>query len=341
MKILITKGPNEGQSFDLNADSVTIGRSHENDIQINDLSVSRNHAKITRKGNTYVIRDLGSKNSTVVAGKKLHPEEEYEIGEGSSVSIGGIMISLVRSASESEMAVTESIDISKELSDDDLAILDSIDISKEVDEHTMPDADFTDSSGQINDQVESFAQDRPMTAQKNMELVYEVSSALMQSLHINRDINEILENILQHILNLLKRVDRGVFILIDNETGKVARLIPILKRSADDTIKVYSRTIVDRVIREGKAVTMLDTKQENQANLSESMKIMKVRSVMCVPLISRSKIRGVIYVDSVTAPHGFRKEDLSLLTALSIPAAYAIENSLIHEGSKILNKAIS
>ena len=153
-------------------------------------------------------------------------------------------------------------------------------------------------------------------------------------MHINKDINEILEKILRHILNLLKRVDRGVFILINDETGEVERLIPILKNSADDTIKVYSRTIVDQVIRNGKAVTMLDTQKEDQADLSESMKIMKIRSVMCVPLISRSKIRGVIYVDSVTAPHGFRKEDLSLLTALSIPAAYAIENSLLHSKDK-------
>ena len=65
-------------------------------------------------------------------------------------------------------------------------------------------------------------------------------------------------------------------------------------------------------------------------NLSESMQLMKIKSVMCVPLISRSTVRGVIYVDSVSKPHGFRKEDLSLLTALSIPAAYAIENALLH-----------
>ena len=75
---------------------------------------------------------------------------------------------------------------------------------------------------------------------------------------------------------------------------------------------------------------MLDTLNENRANLSESMEIMNVRSVMRVPLISRSKVKGVVYVDSVNQPYGFRKEDLSLLTALSIPAAFAIENALLH-----------
>jgi GAF domain-containing protein len=75
---------------------------------------------------------------------------------------------------------------------------------------------------------------------------------------------------------------------------------------------------------------MLDTFSEDKVDLSESMEIMKVRSVMCVPLISRSQVKGAIYVDSLNRPYGFRKEDLSLLTALSVPAAFAIENASLH-----------
>jgi GAF domain-containing protein len=63
---------------------------------------------------------------------------------------------------------------------------------------------------------------------------------------------------------------------------------------------------------------------------SESMKFKKIKSVMCVPLLSRSKIQGVIYVDSVSRLYGFRKEDLSLIAALSSPAAMAIENALLY-----------
>jgi len=135
-------------------------------------------------------------------------------------------------------------------------------------------------------------------------------------------------------LDLLKRLDRGAFILVDTETGEITGLIPILRKSAGDSIKVYSKTIVNRVMKERKPVIMLDTSQEDKANLSESMELMKIRSVMCVPLISRSKMRGVIYVDSINRPHGFRREDLSLLTALSIPAAYAIENAGMPPGEE-------
>ena len=174
----------------------------------------------------------------------------------------------------------------------------------------------------FGDHGESSPQDRPMTPQKNMELIYKASNALMESINVNEDIHEILKRILNYLLDLLQRVDRGVFILIDSETKEISELIP--------GIRSYSRTIVDRVMREGKAVVMLDTFSEDKVDLSESMEIMKVRSVMCVPLISRSQVKGAIYVDSLNRPYGFRKEDLSLLTALSVPAAFAIENASLH-----------
>jgi signal transduction histidine kinase/ActR/RegA family two-component response regulator len=97
-----------------------------------------------------------------------------------------------------------------------------------------------------------------------------------------------------------------------------------------DSDRVYSRTVVNKVIQEGKAVIMSNTLREDGTDRSESMEIMRIKSVMCVPLTSRSKVRGAIYVDSVSKPYGFRKEDLSLLTSLSSPAAIAIENAMLY-----------
>jgi len=259
--------------------------------------------------------DLNSKNGTFINGQQIGPGDECELKEGHPITLGDVVVSLGRASSDDESATAESmpIDASGEVSEKDLGRTGPPDVWREASE-----------------QAESFLQDRPQTALRNMELIYKASSALMESLHADHNINEILKAILNYILELLKRIDRGVFILLDDETGEISGLIPILKKSRGDTIRVYSRTIVDRVIREGKPVMMLDTGREDEAHLSESMQLMKIKSVMCVPLISRSKIRGVIYVDSVTKPHGFRKEDLSLLTALSIPAAYAIENALLY-----------
>jgi GAF domain-containing protein len=144
----------------------------------------------------------------------------------------------------------------------------------------------------------------------------------------SRNVDEISEKMLGYLFDLLKRIDRGAIILVDNETGSIERVIPRLREPSDATFMMYSRTVVDRVMREGKALLMPDTHLEDEADRSVSMELMKVRSILCVPLISRSETRGVIYLDSVKTPFGFRNEDLSLVKALSIPAAVAIEQAL-------------
>jgi pSer/pThr/pTyr-binding forkhead associated (FHA) protein len=329
-KLFIIGGAGKGQSFELKGDAISIGRGPDNDIQIKEKSVSRKHAKIIKKGDSYLIEDLNSKNGTFIKGMQIHPGKVFKLEEGSPVAIGNVVVSIGRIPPEEETLTTESIEVSSELSDDDIAVLDSLDIAKEVSEGDQAVIEEAISAHFESAQhVETIVQDRPLTPQKNVELIYKVSSVLMQSLNISENINGILETIMNYILDLLKRLDRGAFILIDAETGEITGLIPILKKSTGDSLKVYSRTIVNRVIQERKPVIMLDTNQEEKADLSESIQIMKIRSVMCVPLVSRSKIRGVIYVDSINKPHGFRSEDLSLLTALSIPAAYAIENATL------------
>jgi GAF domain-containing protein len=59
---------------------------------------------------------------------------------------------------------------------------------------------------------------------------------------------------------------------------------------------------------------------------------MRIKSALCVPMISRSQVRGVIYLDSIKEPYGFRNDDLSLLTALGNSAAIAVENALLYAG---------
>jgi signal transduction histidine kinase/CheY-like chemotaxis protein len=142
------------------------------------------------------------------------------------------------------------------------------------------------------------------------------------------DINEIFQKIMDHMFDLLKRIDRGAILLIDEKTHKLKQIAARSNYSDEKNIPNFSRTVVTKVINEGKPVIMQDTTLENEDDLSDSMK--KIRSVMCVPLISRFQTRGVIYVDSVDRPHGFRREDLYLLTALSSSAAIAIENAALY-----------
>ncbi|MBN1848058.1 MAG: response regulator [Deltaproteobacteria bacterium] len=292
-KLFIMNGPEKGTTYVLDNDTITLGRVSSNDIQIKEKSISRHHLEIIRKGDHYFIKDLDSMNGTFIEGQLIRPGNEYLVDEGVPISIGKIVFSIGKECSEEIFSIQELGDLSDEFS---------------------------------NTAMVTAYKDRPMTEPKNLSLIYKVSNVLMQS----RNIHEILEKMLDYIFELLTRIDRGVIILAAQDTGEITEVISRAPKKTHNQKKIFSSSIVNRVIQDGKAIIILDTFGQDEADLSISMEMMKVRSVMCVPLTSRSKIWGAIYVDSLNIPYGFRKEDLALLTSLSGPAAIAIENATLY-----------
>ncbi|MFH1489665.1 MAG: PAS domain S-box protein, partial [Pseudomonadota bacterium] len=295
--LLIIKGPMEGQSFSLNGGTTVVGRASESDIRINDPSISRRHARILRKGGKIFIEDLNSQNGTWIKGRPLKPWREFEVREGLPIAVGNIFISLGENCPEDGMITQYTIQLTGE-------------------------------SGEGKPHL--FYKDSRITDRRRLEMIYEVSMHLMQSL----DIHEICEKIMESLFTCLKRIDSGVILLVDNKTGQLKPVIARSRNGRKNPHLNYSRTIVNRVLREGKAVMMADTSRENEDELSESIEMMRIKSIMCVPLISKSKIRGVIYVHSINVPHGFGRDDLFLFTGLSSPAALAIDNALLYAKSR-------
>lgn len=82
----VVKGPQVGAVYKLEADSVTIGRNPQCDIFLNDMTVSRMHAKIDRIKGSHVINDVDSYNgvwvnNSSVTEKALKPGDLIQIGK--------------------------------------------------------------------------------------------------------------------------------------------------------------------------------------------------------------------------------------------------------------------
>lgn len=74
-------------AFDLKAaNTVTIGRGNDNNIIINDMLVSENHAVVTQKSGRYYIRDCGSTNGVYINGKRT---KEKQLNDGDIITICG------------------------------------------------------------------------------------------------------------------------------------------------------------------------------------------------------------------------------------------------------------
>src|SRR5690606_38274825 len=70
-RLIVRRGPQPNQIYELNKGIVTLGRDITNDIVINDPEVSRHHCRLTQGGAGYTIEDLGSTNGTFVNGQRL------------------------------------------------------------------------------------------------------------------------------------------------------------------------------------------------------------------------------------------------------------------------------
>jgi pSer/pThr/pTyr-binding forkhead associated (FHA) protein len=70
-KIILTLDGAVVREYPIDKDSISIGRRHGNDIQLNDLTVSGRHALITTLGDHVYVDDLGSTNGTLLNGSRI------------------------------------------------------------------------------------------------------------------------------------------------------------------------------------------------------------------------------------------------------------------------------
>jgi pSer/pThr/pTyr-binding forkhead associated (FHA) protein len=272
-ELCILNGPDKGLCFDLNEGVNFIGRSRENNVQIHDETVSRRHLQIVKKSGRYFLTDLGSQNGTFLNGAYLTPGIEVEARGGAPIGIGMTVIGIGGESCHSMLSLVDSIGLTR---------------------------DSNDKSG-------IFAVHKGKTNQRKLELIYRVTDLLQ----LNLPKEDLLEMLLDVFLELLVRIDRAVFVLIDRETGKIARSISKSKRAKGKTIFTYSEEVVHRVLKEKKSLTIADAQNEaREAELASTLKMESISSVMCVPMMSSSEIVGVIYVDSLEKPYPFAPEDI-------------------------------
>jgi hypothetical protein len=87
--VRVEEGKEPGRIYEVRKDSLSIGRSRESDIFLEDLAVSRLHASILNMGNgNYALKDEGSANGTKVNGQLVNKYQTYPLQEGDRIQLG-------------------------------------------------------------------------------------------------------------------------------------------------------------------------------------------------------------------------------------------------------------
>ncbi len=87
--VRVEEGKEPGRIYDIRKGSLSIGRSRESDIFLEDLAVSRLHASIVNMENgNYALKDEGSANGTKVNGQLVNKYQTYPLQEGDRIQLG-------------------------------------------------------------------------------------------------------------------------------------------------------------------------------------------------------------------------------------------------------------
>lgn len=88
--LVIRSGPTAGSVIMLDASEISVGRSTEAGVFLDDVTVSRQHARFVRSGHGYEVRDDGSLNGTYVNRERV---ESRRLASGDEIQVGRFRLS--------------------------------------------------------------------------------------------------------------------------------------------------------------------------------------------------------------------------------------------------------
>jgi pSer/pThr/pTyr-binding forkhead associated (FHA) protein len=95
--LVVRRGPNAGSTFVLEKLETTLGRHPDSDIFLDDVTVSRRHALVTRADGSYLVADVGSLNGTYVDHERVERAELHDMHE---LQVGRFVLTFVVGSGE-------------------------------------------------------------------------------------------------------------------------------------------------------------------------------------------------------------------------------------------------
>ncbi|MDQ5857164.1 MAG: GAF domain-containing protein [Acidobacteriota bacterium] len=301
------------QVYTLAGQQASIGRSSDNDIVLNDFSVSRRHAFLKHEGGEWVLYDNHSTNGIRVNDRHV---PNAPVASGDRAVIGTFNLKFREEPVEVTPEPRRLVDSTSTCIRPIAEFNQDFGLEKAV---AVPLSDSTADRKRVVLDV----------AYKNK--VFEILVQVAKTLISLDDLETVLDKVMDLIFEYLP-VDRG-FLLLEEDDELQLRISRFKsgQRMTTDGSLPYSRTIVDMVVREKVAVLTSDAQQDERFEAGQSIRIQQIRSAMCAPLWYRDTVIGVIHVDSPLHVGTFTERDLDLLTALANFAAVAIERARLHD----------
>lgn len=266
--------------------SFFIGRGRENDLTFVSNSLSRFHAQINRRGESFIISDRGSLNGVFVNGTRILGETRLE--DGDIVGLGDIH---VRFCSEETEQVGDREKTHERLQ--------RFAVNRLVDSQHF----------------------EPEKKQRYLDLLYSLSARLLQQFPAS-NLGEVALELVQDVW----KPDRSCLMARESDQWQIStqRFGKNPQLTGEDF--EISSSLISELEKNEEALLVENRFQDRRFNASESLQRQNVSSIMCAPLWNNKKIYGFIYADLIMSERSFGYGDLEMFAILANLVAMKVEN---------------
>jgi phosphoserine phosphatase RsbU/P len=306
-ELLVQAPDGQTKSVPLTGERLAVGRSSAAELCFpEDAGLSRQHFAFEYMDETWTVQDLGSKNGTYVNNIPL--KARLILKPGDRITAGHIVV--VYAPEE----------------DPDAGIV----VFEGGDQSPSTSTVVTSLEGALSNQTIAFERGGAK-ASAPIQALINAGQAFAEA----RSIDELFPLVLDLAIQAVN-AQRGVLLFLEGDT-----LVP--KAHKGDGFRI-STTVRDKVLNERSSILVRDAQLDDAFKGRMSIVEQKVHTMMAVPLQTKDRIIGLVYLDSPFILREFTKDDLNLLTIMANQAAFRIVSALLseaEEAEKLIRRDLS
>ncbi|MBP6631486.1 MAG: sigma 54-interacting transcriptional regulator [Kofleriaceae bacterium] len=166
--------------------------------------------------------------------------------------------------------------------------------------------------------------------------LYDFSEKLMNQ----RDLPELLDALMDAVIEITS-ADKGFLILMEGDTLDVKVARNVKRENIADAVSQLSDSIVAKVVRSRRPVIVSDAMNDDEFASAKSVMQLRLSSVICVPLLDRGRLIGLIYVGNDSIRSLFQEQTMKVVTVFSSQASLIVANALLVNELKVDNRRLS
>lgn len=327
----VTKGPAVGQIIPLHDDGTILGRHPSSQVVLDDGAVSRHHAQVVTENGGFFIEDLRSRNGTEVNGLRI--STKTELRNGDAIRVCDHSFQFLTHIDRELPSSRKKVFISSNSAPPGSGTIDDQDENPKPTgpQHLVPENKSAEGSSVLSSlEASSTGRGLRLNVRPEVKLraVLEISSALGRVL----DLEQVLSVILKSLFKIFNQADAGFVLLKDVDSDRLRVHASQCLATNDEEDVPISMTVVRQAMDQTQAILSADVMGDRRFRSSESLTDLRLRSLMCAPLLGTDgSALGVIQLSTFEASNPFTHDDLDLLVNVTAQAALAVEYATLHD----------